>query len=133
MLKLILFLFALPAATAIHSQKIDSIYFHLYTDSLKKGTYNYINVDGKLSNGRYLPLNDKQVKFESNTGHWDGNNLIIDSSYKADSVVIRATLIERPNLFKAITIYIKKSTDEGKVYTEQELYENYKKKKKKKG
>jgi len=132
MLKSILFLFAFLAATSAHSQKIDSIYFHLYTDSLKKGRYNYINVDGKLSNGRYLPLNDKQVKFESNGGHWDGNNLIIDSSYNADSVVIKATLIERPALSKIITIYIRKSTDEGKVYTEQELYENYKKKKKKK-
>ena len=125
------FICLLFITTAGRSQRIDSIFFHLYTDSLKKGTYNYINVDGKLSNGHYLPLTDKQVKFESNTGHWEGNNLIIDSSYKKDSVLIKATLREQPKLAKTIVVYIKKSAYEGKVYTEKELYENEKSKKKK--
>ena len=106
---------------------MDSIAFHLYTDSLKKGSYNYINVDGKLSNGHYLPLTEKQIKFESNTGHWEGNSLVIDSTYKGDSVIITATLKERPSLFKVITIYIKKSSYQGKVYTEKELVEKEKK------
>ena len=114
--------------SSVHSQQVDSIAFHLYTDSLKKGTYNYINVDGKLSNGHYLPLTEKQIKFESNTGHWEGNSLVIDSGYKGDSVIITATLKERPSLFKVITIYIKKNNYEGKVYTEKELPEKGNKK-----
>src|SRR4051794_39660310 len=94
--------------SSARAQKIDSIYFHLYTDSLKKGFHNYINVDGKLSNGRYLPLNNKQLDFWCNTGTWDGNDLIIDRSYKGDSVVVKATLKEQPQLSKTVTIYIKK-------------------------
>ena len=43
-------------SSPVFSQKIDSISFHLYTDSLKKGQHNYINVDGKLSNGQWQPL-----------------------------------------------------------------------------
>ncbi|QEC70000.1 hypothetical protein FRZ67_22860 [Panacibacter ginsenosidivorans] len=117
--------------SAVRSQQVDSIAFHLYTDSLKKGTFNYINVDGKLSNGHYIPLTDKQIKFESNAGHWEGNSLIIDSGYTKDSVIITATLKERPQLFKIITVYIKKSSYEGKVYTEKELSEKDNKKKKK--
>ena len=35
-----------------NAQKVDSIYFHLYTDSLKKGFFNYINVDDKTSDGK---------------------------------------------------------------------------------
>ena len=41
------------------AQKVDSIYFNLYTDSLKKQVHNYINVDGKFSNGSWLPLTEK--------------------------------------------------------------------------
>ena len=39
------------------AQQIESIEFHLYTDSLKKGVYNYINIDGKMSDGSWRPLN----------------------------------------------------------------------------
>ncbi len=58
------------------AQKLDSIYFNLYTDSLKKGTYNYINVEGKYDNGRYLPLTNKDVKFSSSDGFFGGNSLL---------------------------------------------------------
>jgi hypothetical protein len=73
-----------------HAQKVDSIYFNLYTDSLKKGFYNYINIDGKLSDGSWIPLDSTQVRFESNTGYFKGNDLFIDSSYKAETVTIKA-------------------------------------------
>ena len=46
MKKIFLALTLLITASSVNAQKVDSIYFHLYTDSLKKGTYNYINVDG---------------------------------------------------------------------------------------
>ena len=52
----------------VSAQKVDSIYFNLYTDSLKKGFYNYINIDGKLSNGTWQPLDSTQVLFLSDAG-----------------------------------------------------------------
>ena len=127
-MKLILLFAALLMAAGVQAQEIESIDFHLYTDSLKKGRYNYINLDGKLSNGRYLPLSQKEVLFKSNTGKWDGNSLIVDSAYDKDSVVVTATLREKPSLSKQIIIYMKKSADEGKLYTEQELFDNRKRK-----
>ena len=109
------------------AQKIDSIYFHLYTDSLKKGVHNYINVDGKLSNGKYLPLSSKQISFSSNAGTWDGNSLIIDSSYNKDFVEVKAVLKENPDLAKTITIYIKKKPDDTLIKTEIEILDEMKK------
>src|SRR5438270_13632185 len=85
------------------AQQIESIEFHLYTDSLKKGVYNYINIDGKMNDGSWRPLNSKLVQFTSNTGTWDGNSLIIDSSYSKDSVVVTAMLKANTAMQKTIT------------------------------
>jgi len=49
--KYLLCLFLLCSLFA-KAQKVENIYVNLYTDSLKKGTFNYINIDGKLSNGK---------------------------------------------------------------------------------
>ena len=42
--------------SGLYAQKVQEIYLHLYTDSLKKGTYNYINIDGKMTDGSWMPL-----------------------------------------------------------------------------
>jgi hypothetical protein len=99
------------AANFVSAQTLDSIFFNLYTDSLKKGTYNYINVEGHFSDGTYLPLSDKELKFSSNTGKFNGNSLFIDSSYTGDKVNIKAVVIRNPRLARQIDIYIKKVKD----------------------
>ncbi len=110
------------------AQKVENIYFNLYTDSLKKGVYNYINVDGKLTDGTYLPLTGKEITFASSAGRWDGNSLIIDSAYKQDSVVVTASLKEHPEIKKNVTIYLKKILTEPPLKTEKELLEELKRK-----
>ena len=55
MKKFLLLILLSISAVSLFAQKVDSIFFHLYTDSLKKGQYNYINIDGKLSDGRWMP------------------------------------------------------------------------------
>ena len=105
----------------IQAQKVENIYFNLYTDSLKKGVHNYINLDAKLSNGKYLPLNYNKIVFSSNAGVWEGNCLIIDSSYTRDSVEISAYYKENPKLTKKITLFIKKNPDDAELMTEEEF------------
>src|SRR3954447_25808326 len=107
------------------AQQVESIEFHLYTDSLKKGVYNYINVDGKMSDDTWRPLNSKQIQFSCNTGSWDGNSLIIDSSYNKDSVVVTATLKTNAAMQKAITIYMKKNLTNPTLKTEEELLKEW--------
>ena len=112
MKKAILSVTALFSVSVLFAQKYENIYFHLYTDSLKKGVYNYINVDGKLANGKFLPLGSDEVQFSSSYGKWDGNSLIIDSSYTRDSVVVSAYLKSKPSLKLTTTIFIKKKPDD---------------------
>lgn len=127
MKKLLITFIVLSAFTA-RAQKVDSIYFNLYTDSLKKGVHNYINVDGKLTDGTYQPLMSNEVVFTSSAGRWDGNSLIVDTAFKQDSVVITASLKEHPEIKKNVTIYLKKIVTEPPLKTEKELLEEWKKK-----
>ena len=103
----IILLVVLPALAG-RAQTVDSIYFHLYTDSLKKGVHNYINVDGKLSNGQWRPMTAKDITFTSSYGVLDGNSLIIDSAFKGEKVKVKAVLKSNPALWREVTIYIKK-------------------------
>lgn len=107
---ILFFIIALPGAR-IFAQKVDSIYFHLYTDSLKKGVHNYINVDGKLENGRFMPLDSRQIIFWSDAGTWDGNDLVIDRDFMGEAIKIKATMRENPAITKETIIYIKKKPD----------------------
>lgn len=122
----LLLTFLISLTSVAKAQKVDSIYFHLYTDSLKKGTYNYINVDGKLSDGRWLPLTAKEVVFTTSAGTFDGNSLFIDSSFKAPFVTIKAALKNNPAVAKEVTIHIKTTIFDEKLKTTEELLEEWK-------
>jgi hypothetical protein len=88
-LKIFLLFTILLITSLAKAQKIDSIYFHLYTDSLKKGVHNYINVDGKISDGRWLPLTPKEIQFSSTGGKFEGNDLVLPADFTGDKVVIK--------------------------------------------
>ncbi len=109
---------------SVQAQKIDSIYFNLYTDSLKKGTFNYINVDGKTSEGIWMPLTPREIKFISSAGKFEGNSLFIDSSFQEEKVVVRVSLKSNPEISKEITIYIKKLVIIEKLKTKEEFFKD---------
>ena len=113
----VIFLLSFSAAKA---QKIESIYVNLYTDSLKKGTYNYINIDGRLSNGKYLPLDSTQLIFKSSYGKFYGNSLLVDKDCKEEKVSIIVTMKNDPSLHKEFVMYIKKKED-GNLPTIEEV------------
>ena len=93
------------------AQKVENIYVNLYTDSLKKGTYNYINIDGQLSNGKYLPLDSTQLIFWASAGSFTGNSLWIDKDFAAPKVDIKVSLRNNPALVKEFSIYVKQQPD----------------------
>jgi hypothetical protein len=108
-------------STFAMAQKIDSIYVHLYTDSLKKGTYNYINIDGKLPNGRYLPLDSTHIIFTSSDGKFFGNSLWVDPQFSKEKINIKAALRSNPSIYQQFDIYIKKNPDPVKLKTVEDL------------
>jgi hypothetical protein len=120
-LKRFLLLALLIPGTIVKAQKIDSIYANLYTDSLKKGTYNYINIDGLLSNGSYLPLDSTQVIFKSSAGKFFGNSLWIEPDFKLDKISIEVVCRQNPALQKKFDMYIKRKPDNEQLKTVDEI------------
>ncbi len=98
--------------SAVKAQKIDSLFFNLYTDSLKKGSWNYINVDAKLSNGKYMPLTAEQLEFKVSAGKLERNTIWLDWTFPYDSVVVEVRLKKEPAVRKSITIWVKKKDEQ---------------------
>lgn len=107
-----------------NAQKIDSISFHLYTDSLKKGTHNYINVDGKTSDGKWKPLTAKDITFTSTYGTFEGTELVLPDEPAVEKLTIKAVLKSNPELWKEVTIWIKKKPDNELLPTTDDILKN---------
>lgn len=121
MIRAFLLLVFVSVCQLSHAQTIESIAFNLYTDSLKKGFYNYISVDGLYADGRWQPLDSSVILFSANTGHFKGNDLFIDSSYQEDSIVVRAALRNNPTIWKEVVIYIRKRPFSEPLKTDREI------------
>lgn len=112
-----------------NAQQIDSVYVNLYTDSLKKGTYNYINVDGLLDNGRFMPLDTNHVIFKSSHGKFYGNSLWIDTNINVAKVDIQLILKKDNRVIKNLEMYIR-TKEEETLKTEEELLNEMKQQRK---
>lgn len=127
MKKCVLLLLFFVAAKIVSAQKVDSIYFHLYTDSLKKGFFNYINIDGKTADGKWMPLSTNEVVLTANADSalkFDRNDLFIDSAYANETVTVKAVLKENPKVWKEVTIYIRKRGFDEPLKSNQELLDD---------
>ena len=111
MKKILFICFALSLGNFVKAQQVDSIFLNLYTDSLKKGQHNYINVDGKLSNGKWMPLSAKEIEFSCTTAKFEGNELIIPEKLADNSVTVKAVLRSNPTIIHERTIWIKQKPD----------------------
>ncbi len=129
-MKKILLFILLFGCYKIQAQKIEKIFVNLYTDSLKKGTYNYINIDGQLSNGKYLPLDTTKILLQCSDAKFVGNSLVIPSDFLSEKVLIKATLKSNPAIFEYFEVYVKKAEDPPLKST-AEVLDSLKKKKKK--
>jgi hypothetical protein len=96
---------------ACKAQHVQAIFVNLYTDSLKKGTYNYINIDGQLSNGKYVPLDSTKISFTSPQAKFVGNSIVIPFDFTEKKVNVKATLKSNPTIFKEFEVYIKTMED----------------------
>jgi hypothetical protein len=108
--KLLPFVLLFFTAT-INAQKINAIYVNLYTDSLKKGTHNYINIDGQLANGKYIPLDSTKILFTCTEAKFSGNSIVIPANVDYEKVKIKASLKSDSSIYKEFEVYIKKMED----------------------
>jgi hypothetical protein len=131
-LKKILPVLLILCTSVAKSQKIEKIFVNLYTDSLKKGTYNYINVDGLLPDNSYTPLDTTELIFWASDGKFYGNMLLVDKDFKKEKISIKVTLRKNPSITKEFTMPIKKKEDDEKLKTTDELLRDIKNSKSKK-
>ncbi|MEO6404449.1 MAG: hypothetical protein ABIY51_13720 [Ferruginibacter sp.] len=131
-MKYFILIFFILAGTAVKAQKVDSIYVNLYTDSLKKGTYNYINVDGRLTNGRYIPLDSNHLIFKSSHGTFKGNSLWLEPDCREKYVDISITLRDKPEQTHKLVLYVKTKPDDEQLKTSEQILEELKQGTKKK-
>jgi len=108
-------------ALVSNAQKMESIQFNLYTDSLKKGFFNYINVDGCATDGNWYPLDSSHLIFRSTAGSFRGNDLFIDSSFTGDSIKIQIVLKQDTMVHRSLVVYIRKRGFDEPLKTEEEI------------
>lgn len=126
-MKIILLCIFCLSGFILKAQKVDSIYVNLYTDSLKKGTFNYINIDGLMSTGNYLPLDSTHLNFFSNNGTFSGNSLYLAPDFSGEKVHIKIVSKINSRLCKEWDMYVKKA-DDAPLKTTQQLLSEMKKK-----
>ena len=90
----------------------------------KKGTHNYINVDGKTSDGKWKPLTAKDLTFTSSYGTFEGTELVLPDNPTVEKLTIKAVLKSDPKLWKEITIWIKKKPDDEQLPSNEEILKN---------
>ena len=132
-MKQYLFYFFFTVSSIARAQKIESIYVNLYTDSLKKGTYNYINIDGRLANGQWLPSDSNDISFTASAGQFKGNSLWIDKNFKLEKVSVKVVLKSNPSQHKEFDIYIKQKPDNEQLKTTEQILNEMKQSRKKNG
>jgi hypothetical protein len=85
-------------------------------------------VDGKTTDGYWLPLTADEVIFSTNKDsclHFKNNDLFIDSAYMKETVRVKAVLRSNPKVWKEVTIYIRKRGFDEPLKTNEEILEQY--------
>ena len=129
-LKIVLLSLLVICAQGLKAQKVSNIYVNLYTDSLKKGTHNYINVDAEFNNGKYLPLDSSKILFSCRQAKFFGNSLYIPADFTEEKVSVKIMLREDNSKFKEFEIFIKTMIDPP-LKTQEEIIAEIKNKRKK--
>lgn len=100
---------------------LEDIRINLYTDSIKPILNYYINVEGKFSSGRILPLDSSFVYITCDAGSMSGLEWIAPKERNFDRVHFTITNKYRPREQEQLVLYLKKYNDprDSKDYQEK--------------
>lgn len=82
---------------------LDSIRFHHYADSLKRGFRYYLNVEGIYSSGKIFPLDTSAVSLEVSDGKLLGQDLLINDNETGIHAVNATAIYKNDERLKALT------------------------------
>ncbi|SJZ46851.1 hypothetical protein SAMN04488128_101345 [Chitinophaga eiseniae] len=81
--------------------------FNHYTDSIKRNIRYYMNVEGKFSSGRVLPLDTVQLRFRTSAGAVIGQDVLVEQNDTAKAVLMEAWYKPNPDLYIRSEVPIK--------------------------
>ena len=110
-MKRFLFLIICFAAFNASAQKVDSMFFNLYTDSIKTILNYYVNVEGEYSNGRFLPMDTGVIRIIADHGAMSGNEWIAPKEIDFEKVTFHAIAKEDPRINDRVTVWLKRAKD----------------------
>ncbi|NSL90319.1 hypothetical protein ECE50_026035 [Chitinophaga sp. Mgbs1] len=91
--------------------QLTGIRFNHYADSIKKDIRFYLNVEGKFSSGKILPLDTATIRFAASSGKILGQDLLIDKTDTVKTVTIEAWYKTNPEMYLRSVMPIKQLPD----------------------
>ncbi|MBC9934585.1 hypothetical protein [Chitinophaga qingshengii] len=88
-----------PLSATITLPRLVGLRFNHYADSIKRNIRYYMNVEGKFSSGRVLPLDTVQLRFRTSTGTVIGQDVLVEQNDSAKAVIIEAWYKPNPELY----------------------------------
>ncbi|CAL1520222.1 hypothetical protein [Chitinophaga sp. MM2321] len=100
-----------PIQTTLTLPHLLGIRFHHYADSLKRDIRYYLNVEGKFSSGKILPLDTTTLRFQTSAGRILGQDLLLDKNDTTKSVTVEAWYKPNKDMYLRSVIPVKQMPD----------------------
>lgn len=96
-----------PLSNTLTLPYLTGMRFNHYADSIKRNIRYYMNVEGKFSSGRILPLDTVQVRFRTSAGTVIGQDVLVEQNDTAKTVIMEAWYKPDPDLYIRSEVPIK--------------------------
>ncbi|NIG57063.1 hypothetical protein [Chitinophaga sp. Cy-1792] len=100
-----------PVTTTLQLPRLTGMRFNHYADSLKRNIHFYLNVEGKFSTGKILPLDTSAVRFKTSAGKIIGQDLLLDIQDTTKIIQVEAWYKLNPSLYLITNIPVKQIND----------------------
>ena len=106
---------------------VESLRFHLFTDSLKRDNPFDLNVVGRFSSGKLLPLDTSMVRFTSTGGGTlsAGRLTVAGSDTVTRFIHVTARLRSSPAVSDSVTVPVKIIPDTAELPSEEQLLDKW--------
>lgn len=96
-----------PLSATLSLPHLVGMRFNHYTDSVKRNIRYYMNVEGKFSSGRILPLDTVQLRFRTSAGTVMGQDVLVEQNDTARTVIMEAWYKPNQDLYIRSEVPIK--------------------------
>lgn len=100
-----------PLQSIITLPYVTGIRFNHYADSIKRDIRFYLNVEGKFSSGKVLPLDTGTVRFAASAGEILGQDLLLPKNDTIKTVTVEAWYKHNNRMYLRSVIPVKQAPD----------------------